>query len=70
MHIVLLTRDALNMLAVVTYFAETRTVGFVLGEIAIVLLLDLGFTLLILPVVVEAIIPPCEGEDNNGNTRQ
>lgn len=68
-HIVLLTSDVLDMLAVVTYLAETRTISFVLGEIAIVLLLDIGFTLLILPVVVEAIIPYQEGQDKGDSTR-
>ena len=40
MHVVLLTGDTLDMLAVVTDIAETSTVCFILREIAIVLLLD------------------------------
>jgi hypothetical protein len=51
MHVVLLSGDTLNMLAVVTDIAETSTVCFILREIAIVLLLDKRFAALILHIV-------------------
>ena len=51
MHIVLLSGDTLDMLAVVTDIAEASSVCFILRELAIVLLLDKRFAALILHIV-------------------
>ena len=70
MHIVLLSGDTLDMLAVVTDIAEASAVCFILREIAIVLLLDKRFSALILHIVEQTIVPQKESEDEDSDPSQ
>ena len=70
MHIVLLSGDTLDMLAVVTDIAEASAVCFILREIAIVLLLDKRFAALILHIVEQTIVPQKESEDEDSDPSQ